>query len=127
MTPPRTLYQKLWDDHCIEDYGDGQGLLWVDRQLLYEATSFQAFLALNNANDLYLKGKYAESVDAYKKAIATTFHDSEQAYFELGQALMATNDVASARLAFMQALNINNGYTAAAVALDAINRPVGPR
>jgi tetratricopeptide (TPR) repeat protein len=92
-----------------------------------EATSMQAFLALNNANDLYLKGKYAESVDAYKKAIATTFHDSEQAYFELGQALMATNDVASARLAFMQALNINNGYTAAAVALDAINRPSGPR
>lgn len=90
-----------------------------------EATSFQAYLALNNANDLYLKGKYAEAVDAYKKAIATTFHDSEQAYFELGQALMATNDVASARLAFMQALNINNNYTAAAVALDAVNRPNG--
>lgn len=90
-----------------------------------EATSFQAYLALNNANDLYLKGKYSEAVDAYKKAIATTFHDSEQAYFELGQALMATNDVASARLAFMQALNINNNYTAAAVALDAVNRPSG--
>jgi tetratricopeptide (TPR) repeat protein len=92
-----------------------------------EKTSFQAFLALNNANDLYLKGKYAEAADAYKKAIATTYHDSEQAYFELGQCLMATNDVAGARLAFMQALNVNNNYTAAAVALDAINRPNGGR
>ena len=46
MTPPRTLYQKLWDDHCIETYPDGQGLIWVDRQLLYEATSFQALQGL---------------------------------------------------------------------------------
>ena len=46
MNGPRTLYQKLWDDHCIEDYGDGQGLIWVDRQLLYEATSFQALQGL---------------------------------------------------------------------------------
>ena len=90
-----------------------------------EKTAFQAYLALNNANDLYLSGKYAEAAAAYKKAIATTFHDSEQAYFELGQCLMATGDVTSARYAFMQALNINNSYTAAAVALDAINKPGG--
>lgn len=88
-----------------------------------EKKAFEAYLTLNNANDLYLAGKYGQAVDAYKKAIATTFHDSEQAYFELGQALMATGDVTSARFAFMQALNINNNYTAAAVALDQVNRP----
>jgi tetratricopeptide (TPR) repeat protein len=90
-----------------------------------EKTSLQAFLAINKANDLYLNGKYDEAAQAYKNAIATTFHDSEQAYFELGQCLMASGDVTNARFAFMQALNINNNYGAAAEALDAINRPTG--
>lgn len=90
-----------------------------------EKTSLQAFLAINKANDLYLNGKYDEAATAYKAAIGTTFHDSEQAYFELGQCLMASGDVTNARFAFMQALNINNNYGAAAEALDAINRPGG--
>lgn len=92
-----------------------------------EKKSLEAFLSLNAANGLYLNGKYAEAADAYKKAIAGTFHDSEQAYFELGQCLMAMNQVEQARQAFIQALNINNNYTAAAEMLDAINRPNGGR
>lgn len=92
-----------------------------------EKKSLEAFLSLNAANGLYLNGKYGEAADAYKKAIATTFHDSEQAYFELGQCLMAMNQVEQARQAFIQALNINNNYTAAAEMLDAINRPSGGR
>ena len=36
-----------------------------------------------------------------------------------------SGDVTNARFAFMQALNINNNYGAAAEALDAINRPTG--
>jgi len=43
---PRTLYDKIWDDHVVETFADGTALLAVDRQLIYEATSYQAFEAL---------------------------------------------------------------------------------
>jgi 3-isopropylmalate/(R)-2-methylmalate dehydratase large subunit len=44
--PPRTLYDKIWDDHVVDTFDDGTCLLAVDRQLIYEATSLQAFEAL---------------------------------------------------------------------------------
>ncbi|MET0147095.1 MAG: 3-isopropylmalate dehydratase large subunit [Ilumatobacteraceae bacterium] len=43
---PRTLQQMIWDDHVIDTYPDGTCLLAVDRQMIYEGTSFQAFEAL---------------------------------------------------------------------------------
>lgn len=92
-----------------------------------EKRSLEAYLSLNAANGLYMNGKYGEAADAYKKAIGTTFHDSEQAYFELGQCLMAMNQVEAASNAFIQALNINGRYTAAAEMLDAINQGRGGR
>ena len=46
MTTPRTLYAKLWARHLVHDYGDGTGLLYIDRQLLHEVSSPQAFEGL---------------------------------------------------------------------------------
>jgi 3-isopropylmalate/(R)-2-methylmalate dehydratase large subunit len=46
MTAPRTLYDKLWDDHVVRVESDGTALLYVDRHLLYEVTSPQAFEGL---------------------------------------------------------------------------------
>jgi 3-isopropylmalate/(R)-2-methylmalate dehydratase large subunit len=44
MAPiPRTLYDKLWASHVVRDYDDGQSLLYIDRQLLHEVSSPQAF------------------------------------------------------------------------------------
>jgi 3-isopropylmalate/(R)-2-methylmalate dehydratase large subunit len=43
---PRTLFEKIWQAHVIEDHGDGTVLLWVDRHILNEGTSIQAFDAL---------------------------------------------------------------------------------
>jgi 3-isopropylmalate/(R)-2-methylmalate dehydratase large subunit len=40
---PRTLFEKIWLAHEIEDHGDGTSLLWVDRHLVNEGTSIQAF------------------------------------------------------------------------------------
>ncbi|HJN91882.1 MAG TPA: hypothetical protein QGF05_04025 [Dehalococcoidia bacterium] len=34
--PPRTLFDKLWDEHLIADLGDGMALLHVDRHLLHD-------------------------------------------------------------------------------------------
>ena len=46
-TAPRTLYDKLWDAHCVGSRGDGQDLLYIDRVILHEVTSAQAFEGLS--------------------------------------------------------------------------------
>lgn len=46
---PRTLYQKIWDAHAIAHLGGDEWLLYVDRHLLYEVTSPQAFDGLRAA------------------------------------------------------------------------------
>ena len=47
--PPRTLYQKIWDAHVVERQGDGTCLIYIDRHLVHEVTSPQAFEALRVA------------------------------------------------------------------------------
>ncbi len=46
----RSLYQKIWDDHVIERQDDGTCLIYIDRHLVHEVTSPQAFegLRINN-------------------------------------------------------------------------------
>lgn len=46
---PRTLYDKLWDDHIVRQDADGTTLLYIDRQLVHEVTSPQAFEGLRLA------------------------------------------------------------------------------
>ena len=45
-TPARTLYQKIWDTHVVETRDDGTCLIYIDRHLVHEVTSPQAFEAL---------------------------------------------------------------------------------
>jgi 3-isopropylmalate/(R)-2-methylmalate dehydratase large subunit len=45
MAKPRTLYDKIWDDHVIETSG-GASLIYIDRHLVHEVTSPQAFEGL---------------------------------------------------------------------------------
>ena len=45
----KTLYDKLWDEHLVKDYGNGTCLLYIDRQLVHEVTSPQAFEGLRLA------------------------------------------------------------------------------
>ncbi len=49
MSRPRTLFKKIWDDHVIQTLEDGTCLLYVDRILLHEISSPQAFEALRTA------------------------------------------------------------------------------
>ncbi len=46
---PRTLYEKIWDDHVVETREDGTALIYIDRHLVHEVTSPQAFEALRLA------------------------------------------------------------------------------
>tara|TARA_B100001063_G_scaffold244584_1_gene277716 strand:+ start:1275 stop:2675 length:1401 start_codon:yes stop_codon:yes gene_type:complete len=43
---PKTLYDKIWDDHLVHQQSDGTSLLYVDRHLVHEVTSPQAFEGL---------------------------------------------------------------------------------
>jgi len=46
----RTLYDKLWDDHVVHTEEDGTAILYIDRHLLHEVTSPQAFEGLDIAH-----------------------------------------------------------------------------
>lgn len=46
----KTLYDKLWDAHLVEQREDGTALIYIDRHLLHEVTSPQAFEGLSLAN-----------------------------------------------------------------------------
>ncbi|HAD27258.1 MAG TPA: 3-isopropylmalate dehydratase large subunit [Rhodobacteraceae bacterium] len=41
-----TLYDKIWESHCVKHYDDGQSLLYVDRHLVQEVSSPQSFAGL---------------------------------------------------------------------------------
>jgi 3-isopropylmalate/(R)-2-methylmalate dehydratase large subunit len=46
MTEPRTLFQKIWDAHLVDEQPDGTCLIYIDRHLVHEVTSPQAFEGL---------------------------------------------------------------------------------
>lgn len=47
---PRTLYDKIWDEHVVRTEDDGTALLYIDRHLVHEVTSPQAFEGLDVAS-----------------------------------------------------------------------------
>ena len=49
MSRPTTLYDKIWDAHLVDEREDGTCLLYIDRHLVHEVTSPQAFEGLRNA------------------------------------------------------------------------------
>ena len=46
MAAPRTLYDKIWEDHLVDEQPDGTCLIYIDRHLVHEVTSPQAFEGL---------------------------------------------------------------------------------
>ena len=47
---PQTLYDKIWNNHLVNQQEDGTSLLYVDRHLVHEVTSPQAFEGLRNSS-----------------------------------------------------------------------------
>ena len=66
MSQPRTLYDKIWDDHLVHEADDGTCLLYIDRHLVHEVTSPQAFEGLR------ITGR---SVRAPEKTLAVVDHN----------------------------------------------------
>jgi 3-isopropylmalate/(R)-2-methylmalate dehydratase large subunit len=66
MTAPKTLYDKIWDAHVVQEDADGTCLLYIDRHLVHEVTSPQAFEGLRMAG---------RDVHAPDKTIAVPDHN----------------------------------------------------
>jgi 3-isopropylmalate/(R)-2-methylmalate dehydratase large subunit len=66
MAQPRTLYDKIWDDHLVHAEADGASLIYIDRHLAHEVTSPQAFEGLR------LSGR---RVRAPQKTLAVVDHN----------------------------------------------------
>ena len=49
MSAPKTLFDKIWDAHVVHRQDDGTCLIYIDRHLVHEVTSPQAFEGLRNA------------------------------------------------------------------------------
>jgi 3-isopropylmalate/(R)-2-methylmalate dehydratase large subunit len=49
MAGPRTLFDKIWDSHLVDQQPDGTCLLYIDRHLVHEVTSPQAFSGLRES------------------------------------------------------------------------------
>ena len=62
----KTLYDKIWDDHLVETGEDGTSLLYIDRHLVHEVTSPQAFEGLRMAG---------RAVHAPEKTLAVPDHN----------------------------------------------------
>ena len=63
---PKTLYDKIWDAHVVHEADDGTCLLYIDRHLVHEVTSPQAFEGLRMAG---------RKVRAPEKTIAVPDHN----------------------------------------------------
>ncbi|RLL72389.1 3-isopropylmalate dehydratase large subunit [Paenirhodobacter hankyongi] len=66
MSAPKTLYDKIWDAHVVSEDADGTCLLYIDRHLVHEVTSPQAFEGLRLAG---------RKVRAPEKTIAVPDHN----------------------------------------------------
>ena len=72
---PQTLYDKLWNSHVVHTEEDGTALLYIDRHLVHEVTSPQAFEGLKLAN---------RKVWRISSIVATADHNTPTDHWELG-------------------------------------------
>ena len=64
MSQPTTLYDKIWNDHLVHEADDGTCLLYIDRHLVHEVTSPQAFEGLRaTGRKVHAPGKTLAVVD----------------------------------------------------------------
>ncbi|MBV8125100.1 MAG: 3-isopropylmalate dehydratase large subunit, partial [Paucibacter sp.] len=71
----RTLYDKLWDEHVVHTEEDGTSILYIDRHLVHEVTSPQAFEGLREAG---------RKVWRVSSVVSTADHNTPTTGWELG-------------------------------------------
>ena len=51
MAKPQTLFDKIWQNHLVDTQEDGTCLIYIDRHLVHEVTSPQAFEGVSGVPD----------------------------------------------------------------------------
>ena len=60
----KTLFDKVWDNHIVDNIPNGPSVLYVDQHLIHEVTSPQAFSGLKKRNiDVFRKDKTVATAD----------------------------------------------------------------
>jgi 3-isopropylmalate/(R)-2-methylmalate dehydratase large subunit len=77
MAKPRTLFEKIWDSHLVDVQDDGTCLLYIDRHLVHEVTSPQAFEGLRTAGR---KVRHPELTMAVADHNVSTLDRAKRAY-----------------------------------------------
>ena len=72
---PRTLYDKIWDEHVVHTEEDGTSVLYIDRHLVHEVTSPQAFEGLRQAG---------RKVWRVSSVVATADHNTPTTGWDMG-------------------------------------------
>ena len=75
MSGPKTLFEKIWESHLVDVAEDGTSLLYIDRHLVHEVTSPQAFEGLREAG---------RKVWRTSSIVATADHNTPTTGWELG-------------------------------------------
>jgi 3-isopropylmalate/(R)-2-methylmalate dehydratase large subunit len=75
VAPGRTLYDKIWEEHVVHTEEDGTSILYIDRHLVHEVTSPQAFEGLREAG---------RKVWRISSIVATADHNTPTTGWELG-------------------------------------------
>ena len=84
---PKTLFDKIWEAHVVETLPDGTALLYIDRHLIHEVTSPQAFAALT---DLGLSVRHPERTVATVDHIVPTTSQARPFADPLAEEMLAT-------------------------------------
>lgn len=94
MTPPRTLFEKIWDSHIVSPQdGDMPAVIYIDLHLVHEVTSPQAFTGLRERG---LKVRHPD------RTIATMDHSTPTTPRGADGLIPVTDTIAAAQLAQME-------------------------
>jgi 3-isopropylmalate/(R)-2-methylmalate dehydratase large subunit len=118
---PRTLYEKIWDAHVVERRADGTCLVYIDRHLVHEVTSPQAFEGLRAAGRRVRRPDLTLAVADHN--LPTTARADAQ-----GRRLPISDPASAEQLATLEANVVEFGvpYIEATAAEQGIVHVIGP-
>ena len=118
---PKTLYQKIWDAHVVEARDDGTAILYIDRHLVHEVTSPQAFEALRTSGRKVRRPDLTLAVPDHNLPTTARLDDA-------GNPIPIADPDSAAQLAALEANAPEFGirYIGASDAMQGIVHVVGP-
>ena len=64
----KTLFEKVWDNHVVDSIPNGPSIIYIDKHLIHEVTSPQAFAGLNKRNIKVFRPRNFSVINICRKA-----------------------------------------------------------